>query len=362
MDSTTSLLITGATGQLGSFVLAEFLGFGENPAFSGPIFCSKRPESAFTQLQMTAEFLGLNAQALIEHPQVHFIDLDLSDGIFSTQILKEYATAHNLPLPSSLVHAAASINISPTSSGPTVSNVKLVNEMLLLSELLPVEHFTHISSIAVMGGVEPLGEEEVLLPEHFEPNRSTASISEYALGKMSSELAVWRAASSGQSTSIIRPGVIIGVGPKSAAAQELWRRVFEGKLPFTTDGMTGIVDVRDVAAIVVRTHVARKSDPIVAVGANLSFKEMLGFMAKSMSKNTKFRFLPRDPWLERMRSLGFLAKFPIIGRFFTPQMRIMLFSRTSYDGSTGEGQLTRGYRRASDSIAQCGAFLLQHFA
>ena len=361
MDSTTSLFLTGATGQLGSFILAEFLGYGANPAFSGPIFCSKRPESTFRQLHLTAEFLGLEAQALSAHPQVHFLDLDLGDGIYSQQQLQAYCREHQLPLPRTILHAAANINISPTSSGPSVSNVTLVNEMLLLAELLECEHFTHISSIAVMGGVEPLGEEETLLPEHFQPNRSKSSVSAYALGKMGSELAVWRAASSGQSVSIVRPGVILGVGAKSSIPQELWRRIYDAKLPFTTDGMTGVVDVRDVAEIAVRMHASREEGPAVAVSANLMFKTLQEAMAVALGLKRSFRFLPRDPWLERMRKVNFLSKLPIIGQYFTPQMRIMLFSRTSYDGTSGARQLEKGYRDSSTTINECGAFLKKIF-
>ncbi|CAI8373068.1 MAG: Uncharacterised protein [Cryomorphaceae bacterium] len=361
MDSTTSLLLTGATGQLGSFILAEFLGYGTNPAFSGPIFCSKRPESSFRQLHLTSEFLGIEAQALTAHPQVHFLDLDLSDGIHSREELQDYCTAHHLPLPSTILHAAANINISPAASGPSVSNVKLVNEMLLLAELLTAEHFTHISSIAVMGGVEPLGEEETLQPEHFQPNRSTSSVSAYALGKMGSELAVWRAASSGQSISIVRPGVILGIGAKQAIPQELWRRIHDNKLPLTTDGMTGVVDVRDVAEIAVKMHHERIEGPAVAVAATVTFQELQEKMAAAIGVQRTFRFLPRDPWLERMRSLGLLAKFPVIGKYFTPQMRIMLYSRTRYDGATGAQQLASGYRDVDSTVNACGGFLQNIF-
>ena len=40
--------------------------------------------------------------------------------------------------------------------------------------------------------------------------------------KIASELRVWKAQAEGMSISIIRPGVILGIGPEEKALQELW--------------------------------------------------------------------------------------------------------------------------------------------
>ena len=76
MDSNNTLLITGATGQLGAFLLAELLGWGQSPAYSGAILCAKRPTSSFDQLEYVASFYGQPSKAYL-NPQVHFVDLDL---------------------------------------------------------------------------------------------------------------------------------------------------------------------------------------------------------------------------------------------------------------------------------------------
>lgn len=361
MDSTSTLFLTGATGQLGSFLLAELLGHGTLHRSSVTILCAKRPSSTFEQLHITAEFLGLPADALTSDPHVHFLDMDLGDALHCRDLLQEYCQNHHLSTPTSIIHAAASINISPSAKKAKLSNAALTNEMLLLSELIGAEHFTHISSIAVMGGSAPLGEELLLEAEDFQPNRTKTSISDYALSKMNSELAVWRAASEGQSISIIRPGVILGVGPKHAAPQELWKRIYTGGIPISTDGMTGVVDVRDVAEIAVTAHQQKSEGPNVAVAQNLEFDELLKSMAAALGKKPSFRFLPREPWLERMRSVGFLAKLPYLGRFFSPQMRIMLYSRVRYNGNTGEELLKGRYRSAESTIEECGGYLVKHF-
>ncbi len=101
-------------------------------------------------------------------PNIHWIDCDLGDGHFCFEVIIDYCTVHDIAPPKEIIHAAAAINISPSTSANT-SNEQLTDQMLLLGELLKVKHFTHISSIAVMGGTAPLGEVEMIGPEIFIP-------------------------------------------------------------------------------------------------------------------------------------------------------------------------------------------------
>lgn len=352
MDSSGTILLTGSTGQLGSFILANLLQTGRK-AFSGHVICSYRRSSSFKQLVLTADFLGENP--FEKHPRTHFVELDFEDAFHSKHQLEEYCLASGLSVPTTIIHSAAQINLSPGAATST-GNAQLAQEVFLLGELLNVEHITHISSIATMGGTASLGEEEILEAHQFHPSRSKKYLSNYALSKMDSELEAWRAQSEGHSVSVIRPGVILGIGPLTSPSQELWLRLRKGTLPFATDGRTGVVDVRDAAAIVVQTHLKRIQEPVVAVASNVSFYELLTGLLQSMSLHRKLRYLPAEPWLERMRSLSFLARFPWIGRYFTAQMRIMLFSKTGYNGSTGEALISE-YRPWTQSAVELGEFM-----
>ena len=354
MDSTDTLFITGATGQLGAFVLAELLGRMSTAGFEGPILCARRASSSMAQVHMVEDFLELERGALAKAQNVKWLHCDLSDAHHTKNAIDEYCTKENLPPPSTIIHAAATINVSPSAAKGT-SNEQLTDEMLLLAEMLGVKHFTHISSIAVMGGTVSLGEEEVIGPEHFHPNRSDAFLSNYALGKIASELRVWAAHAAGLSISIVRPGVILGLGPKANAPQELWARILDGKLPLTTDGSTGVVDVRDVASMVVKAHTHKVEGPLVAVAENVPFYELVDSMGAAIGARKKIKRLNANPWLERMRFLGFLSHVPVVGRFFTPQMRIMLFSRVKYDGASGGA--VHPYRPLDQTLNDFGSFL-----
>ena len=355
MDSTPTIFLTGATGQLGSFLLAEFLGFGSSIAYTGQVICPVRASSNLDQINWVEDFYKLPDGTIKTHKNIHFVPCELLNAHNTAHILEQYCLKNHFPLPSEVIHAAAVINISPGTSKST-SNAMLTEEVLLLAELLKAAHFSHVSSIAVLGGTAPLGESETLDPEHFHPGRSKASISDYALSKMESELSVWRANAEGMSVSIVRPGVILGIGPKSSTPQKLWQRIHDKSLPFITDGCSGVVDVRDVAMILRSCHENRISSPVTAVSENIDFNELVTGMADGLGLKLKLKLLHRVPWLNRMRALGFLRHLPFIGVYFTAQMRIMLFSRAAYNGSSGES-IAEGYISPARSFKDFGTLL-----
>lgn len=359
MDSTPTIFLTGATGQLGSFLLAEFLGFGSSSAYTGQVICSVRASSSLDQIDWVEDFYKLAEGTIKTHKNIHFVACELLNAHNTVDILDQYCLKNEFPMPSEVIHAAATINISPGTSKST-SNAKLTDEVLLLAELLEVAHFSHVSSVAVLGGTAPLGESETLDPEDFHPNRSKAGSSDYALSKMESELGVWRAQAEGMSVSIVRPGVILGIGPKASAPQKLWQRVYDNSLPFITEGCSGVVDVRDVAMIVRMCHESRMTSPVTAVSKNIDFNELVMGMASGLGLQLKVQLLHRIPWLNRMRAFSFLRHVPIIGPYFTAQMRIMLFSRLAYNGASGES-MVKDYISPARSFADFGALLSERW-
>ena len=355
MDSKNTLLITGVTGQLGAFFLAELLGWGQNSPYSGTILCAKRPSSSFEQLECVAEFYGQSRKAY-KQPNIHFLDLDLDYGAGSAELLSQYCAQHELGAVHSIVHAAAVIDINRTFFGGN-KNEHITAEVLHMAAALEVAHFTHISSIAVMGGNAPLGQSEYLEPNDFQPSKKKVGLGSYAKSKIYSELQVWRAQQEGLSATVVRPGVILGIGPLHRAPQELWKRLWKGTLPFATDGCSGVVDVRDVASIVYAAHHQKLEGPIIAVAEHPTFFELFQRMQIGLGKARKLIFLQAKPWLNRMRAVSFLSRVPWLGNYFTAQMRIMLFSKTHYNGASGAELLQYGYRDLSTSTKELGKFM-----
>jgi nucleoside-diphosphate-sugar epimerase len=314
------------------------------------IYCAKRAASSTKQLEATASFFGKTLEDFTTHPDVTFIEVDLLDGMGLADQLKSLDSQAQW----TFVHAAAVIDLNKGSSGSN-PNHRITEEVLLAAAELSATHYTHISSIAVLGGNAPLGDPEELGPNDFQPNRRKRGLSTYAKSKIESELSVWRSVQEGLSVSIVRPGVIIGIGPSFMAPQELWVRLWKDKMPFSADGGSAVVDVRDVAEMTVRMHLNKVQDHVVAVGGNMDYHSMLQSMAAGLGVERKFYQLKKDPWLARFRALHMLSYVPGIGKFFEPAMRTMLFSKTSYDGSSGQNLLAQGYRPTASSFTEMGA-------
>jgi hypothetical protein len=93
------------------------------------------------------------------------------------------------------------------------------------------------------------------------------------------------------------------------------------------------------------------------VAEHPTFYELLQWMQKGLGKTRKIWFLRAKPWLNRMRAVSFLSKIPWVGKYFTAQMRIMLFSKTQYNGSSGDTFLKNGYRNIEDAANELGKFM-----
>ncbi|MEL0026771.1 MAG: hypothetical protein VW775_06840, partial [Schleiferiaceae bacterium] len=81
----------------------------------------------------------------------------------------------------------------------------------------------------------------------------------------------------------------------------------------------------------------------------------------ALGRDQKLRPLNRDPWLRRMRALDSLKHLPVVGRFFGASMRIMLFSRNTYNGHSGATLLEKGYRKADQTFQEMGAAMREAF-
>ena len=99
----------------------------------------------------------------------------------------------------------------------------------------------------------------------------------------------------------------------------------------------------------------------MAVGANPEFHDLLSGLRDALGRDQKLRSLNRDPWLRRMRTLDSLKYLPIVGRFFGASMRIMLFSRNTYNGGSGAALLENDYRSSDQTFQEMGDAMRQAF-
>jgi len=105
-----------------------------------------------------------------------------------------------------------------------------------------VQKIVHVSSVAALGRLR----KDEAVTEKMNWTEETSN-SKYGQSKYLGELEVWRGVAEGLDAVIINPVIILGDGGWNAGSSQIFKSVYEG-FPWYSDGVTGFVDVRDVAA------------------------------------------------------------------------------------------------------------------
>ncbi len=133
-----------------------------------------------------------------------------------------------------------------------------------------IRKFCHVSSIAALGL-----DGNLITGETFW--KSSAENSSYAISKYGGEREIWRGIEEGLNAVIVNPSVILGPGNWNTGSTALFRKSYHG-LKFYTEGTTGFVDVRDVAAIMtllMNKNILRQR--FIVSSENKSFREFFDF-------------------------------------------------------------------------------------
>ncbi len=104
-----------------------------------------------------------------------------------------------------------------------------------------IKKLVHVSSVAALGRSE--NEEHITEKKEW---LESSENSNYAQSKYHAEMEVWRGIAEGLSAVIVNPAIILGEGNWNTGSCQLFKTCFN-EFPFYTQGITGWVDVLDVA-------------------------------------------------------------------------------------------------------------------
>src|SRR5690606_29842987 len=140
-------------------------------------------------------------------------------------------------------------------------------------------HLVHVSSIAALG---QLGDKkDMLISENTHWTESPKNTA-YAISKYQSEMEVWRANAEGLSTSIVNPGIVLGVGDWSYSSLAIYKQVAQ-EFPFYTEGINAWVDVKDVvSAMLLLMEKKVNGERYILSAGNYSYKDIFIKMANAM--------------------------------------------------------------------------------
>jgi nucleoside-diphosphate-sugar epimerase len=256
------ILVTGATGFLGSEVAKQLAESGEH------VRCIKRSTSVIPPL-------------LSAYPQIEWVEADMLD-IFALEDALEGVIK--------IYHCAAWVSLKQADKKPMIyANVtgtaNLVNLCLGRSVKL-----VHVSSIAAIGQAKP-GE---LITENHHLD-ATAENDGYAISKLESEMEVWRGIAEGLNAVIVNPSLIIGANAGTAGSGQLFETVRAG-LKFYTSGSAGFVDVEDVAKCMIALMYSDITAERYIINAeNRGFKQITAEIAECFSIQPPSVFA--RPWM-----------------------------------------------------------------
>lgn len=261
------ILVTGGTGLVGSHVLLELVKTGKQ------VKALRRKNSNIKEVKKTFENYSDLSDELFN--KIEWIEGDILDIFSLESILKDVEIIY---------HCAALVSFdSKQRKNVFQNNVEGTANLVNAALKCGVRRFLHVSSIATLGKYKeesPISESSVWIP--------SVKNSAYAESKFFSEMEVWRGMAEGLDVVVVNPSVIIGPGKWEKGSSKFFPLVYRG-LRFYTTGVTGYVDVRDVAeAIIILTDNKNfdnsRNQKFLLSAQNIEFGVFFSMVAESLHK------------------------------------------------------------------------------
>ena len=206
----TMILITGATGLLGSHLIWHLL--QENPQ----VVAMKRANSDTENIKSVFEYYGSKTDELFRQIIWRDADIENYNDVYAAMEGVKY-----------IYHCAAMVDLGKNSQRMLDVNVGGTKNVAQAALAHNVQKLCFVSSIASLSnsiGDAPI-DEDTLLSE----NEKTSL---YGKSKRQGEKIMNKAAKNGLNVVTVNPGVIIGYSKNMSGSSELFKRVKNG-LPFT---------------------------------------------------------------------------------------------------------------------------------
>lgn len=329
------ILVTGATGLVGSHLLISLLEENDNVKAlyrnSEKIECVKNVFAYKKKLEL--------------FNKINWVEGDITD-IPSLNVAFENITL--------VYHCAALISFDPKDEEKLRKvNIEGTANVVNCCIDFGVKKLCHVSSIAALGDTK---EGETIITEETDWNPEK-NHGDYAITKYGAEMEVWRGFQEGLEVVIVNPGVIFGYGFPEQGSSIIFKSVKKG-LSFYTKGTTGIIAVEDVVNCMMQLmHKNINGQQYILVAENPTLKTILHTIADGL--NVKKPFIYANKTLTRIawRLDWFLSK--IIGkkRSFTRATAKSSHSIDIYENSKIQKELDYTFVNMKNYLTS----LSQHF-
>ena len=277
------ILVTGGAGLVGKELISQLLAKGEK-----------------VTAIYNKTFLASFNSPLLQQVQCNILDV---------VGLEEIMQQHNIQ---QVYHCAAIVTFNPSRKYELFKvNIEGTANVVNAALSKGVKKMLHVSSVAALGRIR----ENEAINETMNWTEETSN-SNYGQSKYLAEMEVWRGIAEGLDAVMVNPTMVLGDGNWNAGSSQMFKTVYE-EFPWYSDGVTGFVDVRDVAkAMIALMESNISSERFIISAEDKSFKDVFTMIAKAFGKKAPHKkvtpFLAQVVWrLEKIKSL-FTGKDPLV--------------------------------------------------
>ncbi len=231
----------------------------------------------------------------ISHPDLEIIKCDILDVDTLQEIMQSITHVY---------HCAAIVSYYPKDKRKLLKiNIEGTANIVNICVDANVKKLVHVSSVAALGRMI----DGAMISEQMNWTEETGN-SVYGKSKYFSELEVWRGIAEGLNAVIVNPSLIIGGDNWESSSSAIFKKAFE-EFKWYTEGVTGFVDVRDVArAMILLMNSDITCERFILNGENISYREIFSSIANCFGRRPPYKkvnpLLAEMIWrIEKMKSL-----------------------------------------------------------
>ncbi|MBS1730700.1 MAG: NAD-dependent epimerase/dehydratase family protein [Bacteroidetes bacterium] len=254
MNEVKKVLITGATGLVGSHLLHALI---KKNIRVKAIYHQTKPD-----LQPTEN--------------VEWVQADLSDIPSVENMMQDVQQIY---------HCAGLVSYDPRDRQALFkTNVEGTAHVINAAIQSNIEKIVYVSSVSALGRLR----EKELVNETMYWTKETSN-SEYGRTKFLAEMEVWRGIGEGLNAVIVNPSIILGAGNWNVGSTAIFKKAFD-EFPWHTSGVTGIVDVLDLVESMQCLMNSNISEQRFIINAeNVLYKDLFTQIAAVFHKRPPFK-------------------------------------------------------------------------
>lgn len=247
------ILVTGASGLLGSHLIKELVKKGE------PI--------------RALYFNSIPSEVTLG---VEWIKGDILDVVFLEEVMQGIDQVY---------HCAAMVSFHPEQR-KALNRINIEGTTNVVNACLQagVKKLLFVSSVAALGR----SQENIIINEKMNWVEESGS-SEYGKSKYLAEMEVWRGIGEGLPAVIVNPVIILGAGDWEKGSAGIFKSAYT-EFPWYTRGINGFVDVLDVVkAMQLLMNGTPVNERFILCSENVSYKEIFTQIAMCFHKKPPYK-------------------------------------------------------------------------